>query len=482
MIVRKENGTFYIKLLVVLAFMFGFRYIPPISVLTVQGMEIIGILIGLILAWVWDSKCTAWSSLLALFALSTTSYGDMTKVVATSFGSTTLVMMIVTMLIVGSLVDAEIDNYLIKKIMGLKWAQGKPWVLTFLLIFGPYILGFFITNIVVALFLLPIYGRIFKAVGYQKGDRYVMHVYIGAMFSLICASFTFPFIKSPLIYGSLVEGYMGAIWTNVEYMLTITPFILLMCAGYVFFMRLLRCDASKMRAFDIVLFGGEEEINKHQKGVLYAMYAYIIGCLIISFGGLGTNAISDFLNLIGVYGWGIIIAVAMMIIKVDDKRLMDIKNAAHKGLNWDVVFLVAVATTVASALTTGDTGVSELMTLLLVPILGGFSTYTFMIILAIILVILVNITNGVAVRMVALTICGALVAAGMNLNGPAVGALVLLISNMAILLPSSSFFGAFLHTAELVTTEAIYKNVCVSMLYFLVCLVVIYVPLCMIVY
>jgi len=477
-----KNASFYIKLLIVLAFMFGFRYISPISVLTEQGMEIIGILIGLILAWVWDSKCTSWSSLLALFALSTTSYGDLTKVVTTSFGSTTLIMMIVTGLIIGALVDAEVDNYLIKKIMSIKWALGKPWALTFLLIFGPYFLAFFITNIVVVMFLFPIYGRIFKAVGYKAGDRYVTHVYIGALFSMICASFTFPFIKSPLIYGSLVEGYMGAIWTNVEYMLTVTPFILLMCAGYVFLMRILRCDASKIVELDMAVLGNSETISTHQRAVLYAMYAYIVGCLIISFGGLGSNMISDFLNIIGVYGWGIIVAVAMMVVKIDGKRLMEIKDAANKGVNWDVVFLVAVATTVASALTTGDTGVSELMTLLLVPVLGGLSPYTFMIVLAIILIILVNVTNGVAVRMVALTICGALVAAGMQLNGPAVGVLILLISNLAILFPSSSLFGAFLHTAELVTPESIYKNVCISMIYFIVCLMVIYVPLCMIVY
>jgi len=478
----KKDGNFYLKLIIVVAFMFGFRFIPPISVLTVQGMEIIGILIGLIIAWAWDSKCTSWSSLLALFALSTTSYGDLNKVVSMSFGSTTLVMIIVTGLIIGALVDAEIDNYLIKKIMTMKWAQGKPWALTFLLIFGPYVLAFFITNVIVAMFLFPIYGRIFKAVGYEAGDRYVLHVYIGALFSMVCASFTFPFIKSPLIYGSLVEGYMGSLWTNVEYMLTVTPFILCMCAGYVFLMRLLRCDASKIIELDMDVLGIQETISVHQKAVLYAMYAYIIGCLIISFGGLGSNRFAELLNLIGVYGWGIIIAVAMMTIKVGGKRLMTIKDAANKGLNWDVIFLVAVSTTIASALTTGNTGVGELMALILVPLLGELSTYTFMIVLATILILLVNFTNGVAIRMVSLTICGALVAAGMKLNGPAVGAMILLISNLAILLPSSSLFGAFLHTADLVTPEAIYRNVCISLLYFIVCFVVIYVPLCIIVY
>ena len=33
--IMKKDGNFYLKLIIVVAFMFGFRFIPPISVLTV---------------------------------------------------------------------------------------------------------------------------------------------------------------------------------------------------------------------------------------------------------------------------------------------------------------------------------------------------------------------------------------------------------------------------------------------------------------
>lgn len=121
--------------------------------------------------------------------------------------------------------------------MSIKWAQGKPWAMTFLFIFGPYVLSIFVLNVVVALFLLPIYGKVFKEAGYKVGDKYVVNVYIGMFLSLICSSYTFPFIGSPLVYGSLVQGYMGTIWTNGQYMLTMTPFVVLMCMGYVLYMR-----------------------------------------------------------------------------------------------------------------------------------------------------------------------------------------------------------------------------------------------------
>lgn len=477
----KVGFRYYLKWIVIIVFMFGFRFISPLGGVTAYGMAVIGIMIGLILAWAWDPKCMAWSSLLALVALGTTDYGGIMTVMVNAFGTANIVMMFITMLICGALIDAKIDLYLIKKIMSIKWAQGKPWAMTFLFIFGPYVLSIFVLNVVVALFLLPIYGKVFKEAGYKVGDKYVVNVYIGMFLSLICSSYTFPFIGSPLVYGSLVQGYMGTIWTNGQYMLTMTPFVVLMCMGYVLYMRFIRCDASKIVNLDN-MFGEEEKISKHQKSVLYAMYVFIIGCLVITFAGNSTNVISVFLNKITVYGWAMIVAAAMLLIKIDGKRLMDIKTAPARGVYWDTIFLVATATTVASALTAEGTGISAMFSDLMTPILGGLSTYTFLVVLVILVLILTNIANNVAVRMIALAVCGAMVTGGMNLDGQVLGIAILLMSTIGLVLPSSSMFGAFLHTAEMVTPVSIYKNSCMALVYVVFCLCVFYIPLCILVY
>ena len=53
---EKKGMSDYIKYAIVLLFMFGFRYVPPIAPMTPYGMGVLGVLIGAILGWSFDSK------------------------------------------------------------------------------------------------------------------------------------------------------------------------------------------------------------------------------------------------------------------------------------------------------------------------------------------------------------------------------------------------------------------------------------------
>lgn len=65
---KKRTFSPYIHVLVILAFMFGFQYIPPIANITPLGMQTIGIFIGVIYGW--STMDMIWPSFLGLFALS----------------------------------------------------------------------------------------------------------------------------------------------------------------------------------------------------------------------------------------------------------------------------------------------------------------------------------------------------------------------------------------------------------------------------
>ena len=71
---ENSNSSNYIKVGIVLLFMFGFRFLPPIGGITPYGMSVLGILIGAILGWSFDSQTMLHTSLLALVALATTAY------------------------------------------------------------------------------------------------------------------------------------------------------------------------------------------------------------------------------------------------------------------------------------------------------------------------------------------------------------------------------------------------------------------------
>lgn len=98
-----------------------------------------------------------------------------------------------------------------------------------------------------------------------------------------------------------MQAYTGTMWTYPQYMMTVTIFSIVLSAGYVLFMRLLRCDASKIADLDLTIFGDPNmPINRYQKSVLGCVIVFIVGSIIISFGGMLDNPVSLFLRKIGV--------------------------------------------------------------------------------------------------------------------------------------------------------------------------------------
>lgn len=482
----QENASrsAYFKVAIVLLFMFGFRFLPPIGDITPYGMAVLGILIGAILGWSFDGQSMIHTSLLALVALATTDYpGGIETICTNLMASSSLIIMCLGMILVGALVASGVDNYLIAKVMNNKLAKGKPWLITFILVFSPYILAIFILNSALILFLLPVYAKIFKEAGYKAGDKYVLNVYIGAILAADCSTYVLPFRGMPLAFGGMVQAYTGTMWTYPQYMMTVTIFSIVLSAGYVLFMRLLRCDASKIADLDLTIFGDPNmPINRYQKSVLGCVIVFIVGSIIISFGGMLDNPVSLFLRKIGVYGWLITILAVMAIVRVDGQRLLNLPVATTKGFSWDLILLVASATLVGGALTSESSGFGQFLTGLVAPVLGGLGTFGVAVVMFVAVLFATNFCNNMAVMMIAFALIGSLVAGGLPVNGCMLAAGVLLFSQLGFLLPSSSMWGAILHKAELVTPMTVYKNVSLALLYIIVAIVVIFIPLCMIVF
>lgn len=474
----------YIKWGIVVLFMFGFQFVPPIAPMTQYGMAVLGILIGAVLGWSFDSKQMLGTSLIALLALVLVGYpGGVTAVYKELMASETLMMMCLAMLVVGALVDAKMDTFIIAKVMNMKFVQGRPWLVTFLLVFSPFVLSIFISNTALMLFLLPLYIKLFKGAGYKIGDKYVLNVFIGSMISAICSMYVFPFKGMALAFGSMVKGYTGTIWTYAEFMMTLTITCFAIAALYVVFMWLQRCDASKIANCDLSIFGDPNvPIDKHQKAVLWCVLLYIIGSIVIGFGGLMQNPVGEFLNTINVYGWMLVIVGAMSIIKVDGKRLMNLPAASAKGFSWDLILMVASATLIGGALTTAESGFGALLVGLVGPLFDSMGSISIAVVMFAFILTATNFCNNMAVMMIGFTILGSLISGGMALNGPMLAGGIMLFCQIGILLPSSSLWGALLHTLELTTPSAIYKHAILALIYCLVVGCAVYIPLSMIVY
>lgn len=463
---------------------FGFGFLPPFGTMTPYGMGVLGILIGAILGWSFDAKQMLGTSLIGLVALGMLGYpGGITAVYQKLMASESLLMMCLAMVMVGALVDAKMDSFIIAKVMNMKFVQGKPWLTTFLLVFSPCILGLLIMNTPLMLFLLPLYIKLFKGAGYGVGDKYVINVFIGSIISAICSMYILPFKDIALAFSGMVRGYTGSMWTYAEFMMTISVTCIAISGLYVVFMWLQRCDVSKVANLDLSVFGDPKApIDKHQKAILACMIAYIVGSTIISFGGMMQNSVGAFLSKISVYGWMWVIMGVMSVVKVDGKRLMNLPTATMRGFSWDLIMMVGAATLIGGALTTADTGFGALLSGIIAPLFqtlgaGGIAVFMFTV-----MIVATNFCNNMAIMMIGFTILGSLIAGGMGLNGPMLAAGIMLFSQIGILLPASSLWGAMLHSLEMTTPSAIYKYATLAIIYCIVVGCAVYIPMSMIAY
>ncbi|MBP3626080.1 MAG: hypothetical protein J6J05_09690, partial [Peptococcaceae bacterium] len=241
----------YVHFAVVLAFMFLFRFVPPFGTITPYGMAVIGIFIGLIYGWSVDADNLCWTSLLGIVALGVTDFGTAATSLATAFGNESVLLMLMGMFFLGMLQDSQLTEWISNKLLGAKFTQGKPWVLTAFIIIVPALATILVNAMLVALMMFVIYEEIFKQAGYKKGDLYPAMVLMGFMvINSVCLSL-FPFRGWCLMTVGMATKAGVAInmasWIIVE-----VAAIAVTCIGWILIMMLIPgCKVNNLKDIDI---------------------------------------------------------------------------------------------------------------------------------------------------------------------------------------------------------------------------------------
>ncbi len=462
-----------IHAVIVVLLMFAFRFIPPPEPITAYGMTVIGIFLGVIYGW---SFCgLLWPSLLALVAMGVSQFGNEMSVWAAAFGNSTAVLTLVSMLLFGAMQATKTTDWLVNALTNLRFAQGKPWVLTFLLLFVPFVLGTVISGVVVILFMMTILDGIFKKMGLKPGDKYAVMMIIGVNIFAGIGMVVFPFLGWDLMTIGTVSAATGVMMNYTMFMVVVWPALILFCIAYVLFMKyILRCDASKLA--EIQMNDSEDNtLKQNQRYILYLTAAYLILCTLV---GLftGTSGLRYVCSALGVYGVTLLIIVLMVFIKTEEGPLLNPMECT-KFVSWDMYFLIVAALFIANQLTNVETGISTWAVQTMTPMFNSLGEVGFLVVLAIITVILTNIGNNLAMGFTLLSIVSIMYNAGMAFNPMVAATLITILCLFGFMFPASSIGGAIIHASEWTTPKMIYKYVSLSLLLGVVIILIIVIPL-----
>lgn len=437
----------YIYSLISIVIMFGFRYIPPIESITPIGMQILGILLGAIFAY-----CTVgmiWPSILALILLGLVDGYNTIDVFRDSFGHTVVLYMF-GLLLFGSILESSGLTELVSKwLITRKFAIGKPWILSSLILFAAFFCGLFIGMIPPTIICWTIVYGICNKLGYKKGDKWPTYMLFGILFLSTIASVVLPFQLGVVTnFGILNQASGGAeTYQYIPYLTFSIIFSLVVFISYILLGKFIIKP-------DVSAFTSNTELFEHEKFILNKNQKIVVGLFVILVAGLiapsflpDGNYIRNIMYRIGATGWTTFVIGIGIFIRTDNRPFVDFGLMSAKGVIWDIIFMMAAVFTLSAALTSNETGVQSFIAENLSPVVVGFNPYIFLILAVLLTTIAANLINNIAICAIFIPIAYTL-SHIVSFNLIALVTLMIYVGNACFLLPSSSPQSAMIYSNE----------------------------------
>ncbi len=454
-----NSGKEILVFLITLAFMFLFRFVPPVEPITPYGMALLGVFLGVIFGWCFGGNNTLWTSLFGLIALGVTLPAGVLGATMQVFSSYVFIIVLLSLFTVGALLGANISEYLVVKLLSLKFLEGHPWRFIVVLFLGAYLLSFMTNPMVIGIFLFSLYETLFTQAGYKPGDKTPTFIIIATAIIALLETINRPWATPQIISLQALENGAGIAVGYAPYMLLIIAFSLIFIALMVLLMRLLNCDVEKLANIDLTELKERYKngLHPHQKGVLVAILVLAIGSIVVVFFPANLGAVSTFVTAkLSIIGWMLLVISCMLFIRVDGKLLLDPQTLAS-NFPWHLLMMIGVGVTVGTVVVGEGTGVSEWLGSILGPILGGMNDFTIYIALAFIGIVLTNLLNNNAMAiMLSSTVVG------LYLQGfiadPILAIIIVIVSTtFGFITPASSFYGALIHSNKFIDSKSVYK-------------------------
>ena len=441
--IEKQKSTWF-KAIIILAFMLLFGFLPPFGPVTADGMRVLGIFFGCIVAWSVGE--IIWPSLLALVLLGFVGENTVGGMFTAAFGNQTLHMVFFCLLLCYGIEKSGLLEVITKYILSRKFAKKGPWWLCFAFWSATAVASAVtVATLAICLLCWSLFYDIAKQLNMDKKSPYVSIVLIGIPVSAYLGGCVMPYNAFTQICFGVLKSVAPEMQISFgAYVLTmaiLTAIALIVLPP--FFKYIVRVKVDYNPTADM-LSGQAIKMNTKQKIVL----GYIIllcAMLILPYYLPKTWFLTQALNNLGFVGSFVLIIIAMQLtIRKDGENLMDIGEAMLKGIPYHLLFLVATALAVSGQLTSPTTGISALISSVLTPIVTGKSTFMLMFLLVVFGLVLTNVINNIVCITLMVPVGLTFLANGAG-NPAVLVALFCMALYQGIVTPAGSMFGAMLH-------------------------------------
>lgn len=465
---RKKNTVYYINCVITLALMFAGFLIGPVGPLTESGSKVVFIFVGVVYGMI--TVGITWPALLGMVLLGFSGYMDtvdaegkvtaattVAKVFLNAFGNDTYLFVFFLLIFAAIMNNSGLSNTIAYKMVSLKFAQGKPWVLSLLILVAAYLVGMLISCSPGILIPWAIVYTICKLVGYTPKDQWPKFMVIGIVLAAQLGNAALPFKPLSLQMMASLKDATGIVIDYVPFTIFAIIMSVLIMVGYWAMCRFcFRIDVAPLKKVDVNL-GSDVVFTAQQKQLCVALAALFVFLFVPSFLPAGTPVKAFFTTLGSTAVAVVIIAVLALMRKKDGKPYVNVIESIKTGVPWETLILLAFVMVISTALTTTGNGVKEGLSMVLNPVLGSASGFMFSVILLIVAAVGTQVLGNLIYGLMLMPIvCVYGAATGADLSMLTVALCVVL--NAALVLPSASPLAGLLHgNTEWVSEKDIYK-------------------------
>ena len=384
-----------IHILISLAIMVCFKFVPAAEPLTPLGVEVIGIFLGMLYGWLIAND-SFWPSIFGLLFLGLSSYSTVPAVLRDGFGNSTVLLLFFFFAFTNIISAAGITEYIARWIVSRKVVQGRPYLLTLMIFLAMCALVIMVSCAAATMVIFPLIKEICRLYGVKPGSK----------------------------------------WASITLVGTI-------CVGCSFYMLL------PFKSLPAVVFSSYTQMSGGDSIALVPYLAIVVVITAITMALLlfpsfvpKTFIVSTVLNNVG--ATGILLGAVGVYIMVSLKEGMPAVQLFSKNIGWSIIFILAAALSIADAMAAESTGISAWLVELITPVVQGKSPLVLTAVMCVVGMALTNVANNIATAAM-LTPIAYSVGIACGANPAALAVCVLLATNMGMATPPASAPAAIVH-------------------------------------
>jgi len=235
------------------------------------------------------------------------------------------------------------------------------------------LVGLFISPTVLFFIMLPILEQVYEILGLKKGDRYASMLIMGLIFSTSMSSGMTPIAHVfPVLAIGVYETLSGGTISYASYMgFAIPAGLLMFVLMMLMFKYVMKPELPDFKGISEKDFQNGEAINQRdsRENWILAIFAVVVILWVVP--GLikgAFPAVAGFINQYGTAMPPLLGVIAMSIVHVDRKPLININEAMTKGVSWPSLILAASTLVLGFAMTNKDIGLTQFLTTSIAPL------------------------------------------------------------------------------------------------------------------